>query len=65
MCLADFNEVLCPSEKHGGGAANLNNIDVFRRTVEKCNLEDARYEDYCCTWSNKRNVPEIGEERLD
>lgn len=60
----DFNEILSDSEKKGGRARPLPQMNSFRETLLVCNLYEVAHPDKNFTWLNKRDKGEVFE-RLD
>ena len=61
LCCGDFNEILDNSEKLGGREKSQSSIDIFRCSIDICQLQDLGFEgEDCFTWSNGRVF-----ERLD
>ncbi|XP_057440277.1 uncharacterized protein LOC130732189 [Lotus japonicus] len=65
LCIGDFNEVLSPNDKLGGGPVDVARLQDCARTIADCGLRDVGYSGYRFTWSNKRKAPGTVEERLD
>ncbi|XP_074299032.1 uncharacterized protein LOC141630042 [Silene latifolia] len=62
--MGDFNEVTCPSEKHGARGIKLNRADLYKTTFDSCDLIDIGFSGSKFTWTNKLRVNPILE-RLD
>ncbi|KAH1130158.1 hypothetical protein J1N35_001536 [Gossypium stocksii] len=61
----DFNEIMYGSEKKRGLPRDERRMDLFRRTLEECQLIDIGYSSKWFTWE-KGNLPETNiQERLD
>lgn len=65
LCGGDFNELLLDSEKKGGADKKSSSIQMFRDTINNCNLQDLGFTGYPFTWSNGREGEENIQERLD
>ncbi|KAA3466354.1 reverse transcriptase [Gossypium australe] len=65
LVAGDFNEILFGNEKKGGGVRDQGRMDVFRDTLEECQLIDIGYSGTWFTWE-RGNLPETNiRERLD
>ncbi|GMN35437.1 hypothetical protein TIFTF001_048454 [Ficus carica] len=65
ICGGDFNEVLNPSEVDGGGERSLNDMLLFRETLDLCDLVDMGYVGPKLTWDNRRSGSANIQVRLD
>ncbi|GMN68652.1 hypothetical protein TIFTF001_037707 [Ficus carica] len=65
ICGGDFNEVLNPSEVDGGGERSLNDMLLFRETLDWCDLVDMDYVGPKLTWDNRRSGNANIQVRLD
>ncbi|XP_057438415.1 uncharacterized protein LOC130730423 [Lotus japonicus] len=65
VCVWDFNDVLSPSDKLGGDPVNVAHLQLIDQALQDCGLQDVGYSGYQFTWSNKRSIPNLIEERLD
>ncbi|KAA3462270.1 reverse transcriptase [Gossypium australe] len=62
---SDFNEIIYGSEKKGGLPRDKRRMDLFRRTLEECQLIDVGYSGRWFTWE-RGNLPKMNiRERLD
>ncbi|XP_074321418.1 uncharacterized protein LOC141657925 [Silene latifolia] len=64
VCIGDFNEVTGPLEKLGGCGIKWNRVNLFKSTMNDCNLIDLGFSGPKFTWTNKRRIHPIFE-RLD
>ena len=65
LCGGDFNLMLMASEKKGGDAFKIQEAEILRRAVEKCQFVDMGFVGYEFTWSNNRGGEANIQERLD
>lgn len=65
ICGGGFNEVLSPTEGEGGGAWSLNDMLIFRETLESCDLVDLGFVGPKLTWDNRREGRANIQVRLD
>ncbi|KAK3218312.1 hypothetical protein Dsin_012282 [Dipteronia sinensis] len=65
LCVGDFNEILCNSEKEGGLERSHLLLDNFRKALNYCGLEDLGFLGPQFTWSNRRNDNQLIQEWLD
>jgi hypothetical protein len=65
LCVGDFNEILHLSEKYGGGRKPQRAMDVFKATLEFCELHDMGFKGPKYTWCNFRDGQDFIKERLD
>ena len=61
----DFNEVLPDNNKFGGKAVNANRSLLFKDCLDSCNMVDLGFSRLSFTWSNRRGVRSLIQERLD
>ena len=52
LCIGDFNEIVDQSEKWGANPRRESQMELFRSTLEKCNLSDLGYSGAKFTWTN-------------
>ncbi|KAG8482089.1 hypothetical protein CXB51_027072 [Gossypium anomalum] len=65
LVCGDFNEIMYGSEKKGGLPRGERRMDLFRKTLEECELIDVEYSGRWFTWE-RGNLPETNiRERLD
>ncbi|XP_057419187.1 uncharacterized protein LOC130713437 [Lotus japonicus] len=65
VCLGDFNDILSPDDKRGGGQVDILRLQNNNQTLSACGLVDAGFNGFRFTWSNKRQEPHTIQERLD
>ncbi|KAF7844736.1 reverse transcriptase [Senna tora] len=65
LCIGDFNDVLCHSEKWGGKPKSTRKVMNFQRLLEDCGLFDLEYNGSSFTWFNKRTGDDFIKEKLD
>ena len=65
MCIGDFNEMLCSSEKLSSRPTSARQLDAFRDALERCQLVDLGFIGYPYTWNNRRPGEANTKERLD
>ncbi|KAK7250734.1 hypothetical protein RIF29_33361 [Crotalaria pallida] len=65
LLMGDFNQVLRPEDKQGGNGVDLLEVDELNRCLTDCELQEVSFVGYRYTWSNKRKLPDLVEERLD
>lgn len=65
LCIGDFNNIMRPTNKLGGGPADVGRLQICEETMSDCGLRDVDYLGYRFTWFNKRKAPHTVEERLD
>lgn len=61
----DFNEIVSDEEKKGGAKRNPNQMNLFRETINRCNLIDGGYNGSKFTWRRGKNKRTQICERLD
>ena len=64
LVIGDFNEVMSQNEKWGGRPINNHRANLFKQTINNCNLLDLGFNGPKFTWTNKRKNNPIYE-RLD
>ncbi|XP_057811697.1 uncharacterized protein LOC131025935 [Salvia miltiorrhiza] len=65
ICVGDFNETMYHFEKRGGNLKTDLRLELFRSTVESCNLIDLGFSGDPFTWSNNQRGADNIMERLD
>ncbi|GLT53039.1 hypothetical protein SLA2020_263360 [Shorea laevis] len=65
LCVGDFNEITDHSEKKGGARRNRRQMEMFRSTLEACQLLDLGFRGPKFTWTNGRGARQFTKERLD
>ena len=61
----DFNEPLLDEDKFGGRAVSVNNSLLFKECLDRCNIVDLGFAGPRFTWTNKREVSALIQERID
>ncbi|KAK2656736.1 hypothetical protein Ddye_009788 [Dipteronia dyeriana] len=65
MCAGDFSEMVNEAEKSGGRDRPRTQMENFKTTLDKCGLRAMGFIGPQFTWCNKREGPEMIQERLD
>lgn len=65
LMIGDFNQVIHPSEKHGGLRPSTARMNAFLEVIHCCAMIDLGYSGPRYTWSNLRPGPAHVQERLD
>jgi hypothetical protein len=65
LCVGDFNEILCDSEKFGAAARPRWQMTNFRDMVDSCHLLDLGFSGPTFTWCNRQGGASFIKERLD
>lgn len=65
ICFGDINDTLSLDEKKGGNSRSFEQLNVGRRAVEECGLQDLGFMGYLFTLSNGRQGEEQIQCRLD
>jgi hypothetical protein len=65
LCLGDFNEILCESEKFGAAARPRWQMKNFSNMVDYCQLLDLGFSGPKFTWCNRQEGVSFVKERLD
>ena len=61
----DFNEPLLSEDKFGGRVVSVNRSLLFKECLDKCNMVDIGFVGPRFTWSNRREVQALIQERID
>jgi len=61
----DFNEHLVGEDKFGGRAVNVRRSLLFKECLDKCNMIDIGFSGPRFTWTNRREVQALIQERID
>ena len=61
----DFNEPLLSKDKFGDRAVSVNRSILFKECLDKCNMIDIGFGGPCFTWTNRREVQALIQERID
>lgn len=65
VIVGDFNKPLLQEDKFGGRAVSVNKSLLFKECLDKCNMIDFGFSDPCFTWTNRREVQALIQERID
>ena len=65
MCIGDFNEMLCSTEKLNSRPVSSRQFNAFREALELYELADLGFIGYPYTWNNRRPGATNTRERLD
>jgi len=60
----DFNEPLSGDDKFGGRVVNSRSL-LFKECLDKCNMVDLGFSGPRFTWTNRREVQNLIQERID
>ena len=61
----DFNEPLLEDDKFGGRAVSISRSLLLKECLDKCNMIDIGFLGPWFTWTNKREVQALIQERID
>lgn len=61
----DFNEPLLSDDIFGGRAVSVNRSLLFKECLDKCNMMDIGFMGSRFTWTNRREVQALIQERID
>ena len=61
----DFNEVLMGDDKFGGRLVNLGRALWFQECLDNCSMIDIGFSGPRYTWSNRRQLSRLIQERID
>ena len=61
----DFNETLLNEDKFGGRAVSVSRSLSFKECLDKCNMIDIGFAGPRFTWTNRREVQALIQERID
>ncbi|XP_075655041.1 uncharacterized protein LOC142625236 [Castanea sativa] len=61
----DFNKVLAEGDKFGGRYISSNRSLLFKECVDHCNIIDLGFVGTRFTWTNRRNINALVQERID
>ena len=65
VIVGDFNEPLVNDDKFGGRAVSMNNSLLFKECLDKCNMIDIGFAGPRYTWTNRREIQALIQERID
>ena len=61
----DFNEPLVEANKFGGRLVSINRSLLFKDCLDKCNMVDMGFSGPRYTWTNRREINNLIQERID
>ena len=61
----DFNEPLAKVDKFGGRPVSINRSLLFKDCLDKCNMVDMGFSGPRYTWTNRREISSLIQERID
>ena len=61
----DFNEPLLGEDKFGGRPVNISRSLLFKDCLDKCNMVDLGFSRPRYTWTNRREINNLIQERID
>ena len=61
----DFNEPLLGEDKFGGRPVNISRSLLFKDCLDKCNMVDLGFSGPRYTWTNRREINNLIQERID
>lgn len=61
----DFNEPLTEEDQFGGRAVSVNKSLLFKECLDKCSMIDIGFTGARFTWTNKRPIQSLIQERID
>ena len=61
----DFNEPLAGDDKFGGRPISINRSMMFKDCLDKCNMVDMVFSGPRYTWTNRREIHSLIQERID
>ena len=61
----DFNEPLAGDDKFGGRPISINRSMMFKDCLDKCNMVDMGFSGPRYTWTNRREIHSLIQERID
>ena len=61
----DFNEPLIDEDKFGGRPVNMNRSFLLKEYLDRCNMVDLGFLGPRFTWTNRRDVQGLIQERID
>ena len=64
MLAGDFNKPLMEGDKFGGRAVSVSRSLLFKECLDKCSMIDIGFSGPRFTWTNKRNVQALIQERF-
>lgn len=61
----DFNEPVSDADKFGGRVVSSNQSMLFKECLDRCNMVDLGFSGPRFTWTNRREVQNLIQERID
>nr|XP_023897074.1 uncharacterized protein LOC112008941 [Quercus suber] len=65
VVVGDFNEPLSEKDKFGGRAVSVSRSLLFKECLDKCNMIDIGFSGPRFTWTNRREIQALIQERID
>ena len=65
VVMDDFNDVINGSKKLGGNLVSLCRTTAYRDCMNFCNMIDLGYSRAIFTWTNRRDVNALIQQRID
>lgn len=65
MLAGDFNEPIIGEDKFGGRPVNVNRSLLLKECLDKCSMIDLGFTDPHFTWTNRRDVNVLIQERIN
>lgn len=61
----DFNKPLTGDDKFGGRSVSISRSLMFKECLDKCNMVDMGFSGPRYTWTNRREIHSLIQERID
>jgi len=65
IIVGDFNEPLVNEDKFGGRPVSINRSLLLKECLDKCNMVDLGFSGPRYTWTNRRDIQGLIQERID
>ena len=65
VIMGDFNESLIGEDKFRGRPVSVNRSLLLKKCLDKCNMIDLGFSGPCFTWTIRREVQGLIQERID
>ncbi|XP_050241299.1 uncharacterized protein LOC126690218 [Quercus robur] len=65
VVVGDFNEPLSGEDKFGGRAVSVSRLLLFKKCLDKCNMIDIGFSGPRFTWTNRKDIQALIQERID
>ena len=65
VIVGDFNEPLVDDDEFDGKAVSMNSSLLFKEYLDKCNMMDIGFAGPRYTWTNRREIQTLIQERID